>query len=53
MEFIERILDIRPPTGQSAFLWGPRKTGHEVDFIIGSAEVAIEVIGTDRVNHAL
>ena len=27
MEFIERILDIRLPTGQSAFLWGPRKTG--------------------------
>ena len=27
MELIERILDIRLPTGQSAFLWGPRKTG--------------------------
>ncbi len=27
MESIERILDIDLPPGQSAFLWGPRKTG--------------------------
>ena len=26
-EYIERILDILLPEGQSAFLWGPRKTG--------------------------
>ena len=27
MENIERILKIELPEGQSAFLWGPRKTG--------------------------
>lgn len=27
MEYIERILDISLPPRQSAFLWGPRKTG--------------------------
>lgn len=27
MERIKRILDINLPSGQSAFLWGPRKTG--------------------------
>jgi len=27
MRAIERMLDIRLPEGQSAFLWGPRKTG--------------------------
>ncbi|MBU1147596.1 MAG: AAA family ATPase [Candidatus Omnitrophica bacterium] len=27
MENIKRILDIKLPKGQSAFLWGPRKTG--------------------------
>jgi uncharacterized protein len=27
MDYINRILDISLPKGQSAFLWGPRKTG--------------------------
>jgi len=27
MRFIKRILDIKLPQKQSAFLWGPRKTG--------------------------
>jgi predicted AAA+ superfamily ATPase len=27
MQYIERILNIDLPSGQSAFLWGPRKTG--------------------------
>ena len=27
MEYIKRILDINLPPRQSAFLWGPRKTG--------------------------
>src|SRR4030042_5666899 len=27
MQKIKRLLDIRLPQGQSAFLWGPRKTG--------------------------
>ncbi len=27
MEYIKRLLDIQLPRGQSAFLWGPRKTG--------------------------
>jgi predicted AAA+ superfamily ATPase len=27
VETIERILDMQLPSGQSAFLWGPRKTG--------------------------
>ena len=27
MEYIHRILDLELPSGQSAFLWGPRKTG--------------------------
>ncbi len=27
MDYIKRILDISLPKGQSAFLWGPRKTG--------------------------
>jgi predicted AAA+ superfamily ATPase len=27
MKYIERILNIDLPSGQSAFLWGPRKTG--------------------------
>ncbi|HBR15845.1 MAG TPA: AAA family ATPase [Candidatus Omnitrophica bacterium] len=27
MENIQRVLNIKLPTGQSAFLWGPRKTG--------------------------
>jgi len=27
MEYINRILDLDLPTGQSAFLWGPRKSG--------------------------
>ena len=27
MEDIQRLLDMRLPKGQSAFLWGPRKTG--------------------------
>jgi predicted AAA+ superfamily ATPase len=27
MDIVERILDLELPPGQSAFLWGPRKTG--------------------------
>ena len=27
MDNIKRILDLKLPSGQSAFLWGPRKTG--------------------------
>jgi len=27
MDYIKRILDINLPPRQSAFLWGPRKTG--------------------------
>lgn len=40
------------PPRKSAFLWGARKTGNEVDFILRDGEIAVEVNGTNRVDKA-
>ena len=51
MEHFARRVRIDLPPRQSAFLWGARKTGMEMDFILANGEVSIEVKGTNRVDN--
>lgn len=39
----KRQLEMNLPEGQSAFLWGARKTGLEVDFVINETPIEVKI----------